>query len=183
MLTIQIATDDDLAAVDTIDPSYATAFAWQMDHRAQSEEILVRFRAVRLPHLMRPALSAQPPPSEAEAAPEAPEEQADLFLMARDDSELIGYLKATTDARGPVAWLDQVAVKEPRRRQGVGTALIDEAKDWGRGRGLSALMAGVKTQNYPATRFLQRCGFVFCGYNDHSYPGPNITLLFCCELK
>lgn len=174
MLSIRIATDDDLAAVGTIDPSYATALVWQMYHHAEGEEILTRFRVVRLPHSRRLDVAMRP-------APEAT--AADLFLVAYDDSEPVGYLKAVMEAWRQIAWLDQVAVREPRRRRGVGAALVSEAKGWGKGQGLSALMAGVKTLNYPATHFLQRCGFVFCGYNDRSYPGPDIVLFFCCELR
>jgi len=66
-----------------------------------------------------------------------------------------------------VVW--NLLVHRPCRRQGIGTALLHAAIDWGRKRSLRALMLEAQTNNWTALRFYRRMGFVPGGVDDHFY--------------
>ena len=59
--------------------------------------------------------------------------------VAEADGELIAYLLGfdhlTFFANGRVSWVEEVAVIETWRREGVGAALMSAFQDWAKGRG------------------------------------------------
>lgn len=63
-----------------------------------------------------------------------------LVLVAEQSAgSVVGYLlahcRATFLANGPVAWVEEVMVAEPARRQGVGQALMIEVESWAESQG------------------------------------------------
>ena len=56
------------------------------------------------------------------------------LLLAVDGSESVGYLLGfrhlTFYANGPVAWVEEVAVRDRDRGQGIGRALMDAFEEW-----------------------------------------------------
>jgi GNAT superfamily N-acetyltransferase len=74
--------------------------------------------------------------------------------------------------------LTALVVDAEQRRQGIGTALLDEAKEWTRLTGAQCIMAELPTVNYPAAHFLHTQGFRFCGYNDALDAAGVETMLF-----
>jgi hypothetical protein len=62
--------------------------------------------------------------------------------------------------------------------RGIGTALLRAARDWALETKLRRLIVETQTKNYPAIRFLQKRGLVFCGYNDLFYPNQDIAVFF-----
>ncbi len=59
-----------------------------------------------------------------------------LILVALNKSAIVGYLlgsyHGTFFANGPVAWIEELMVKEPFRRQSVATKLMSSAEAWAR---------------------------------------------------
>ena len=57
-----------------------------------------------------------------------------LLVAERNGTTIVGYLMAsyhgTFLANGPVAWIEEVMVSEPARRQGVGSSLMAAAEAW-----------------------------------------------------
>jgi GNAT superfamily N-acetyltransferase len=56
------------------------------------------------------------------------------LLLAVDGSEYAGYLLAfrhlTFYANGPVAWVEEIVVRDRDRRRGIGRALMDAVEGW-----------------------------------------------------
>jgi GNAT superfamily N-acetyltransferase len=57
---------------------------------------------------------------------------------------------------GRRAWVEDLAVDPERRSQGIGKALLDAAKDWGRERGASHLELDSAVVRADAHRFYER---------------------------
>jgi len=62
-----------------------------------------------------------------------------LLLVADEGGPLLGYLLAFDHpalwANGRVAWIEEIAVRADRRRQGIGRQLMREVEAWARLRG------------------------------------------------
>ena len=165
----------DLKAIAGLDTAYTTTHVWQMEQRMAGEEIVTSFRTVRLPRPMK-ALTTEDLPSPTEAWRES-----DLFIVAEEGKDLLGYLRLKVEAGRKVGWINPVAVAPQHRRHGVASALVEEAKRWAQGR-LNSLAAALPTKNYPAIKFFQRLGFTFCGFNDRYYPSGDIAVFFHLSL-
>jgi ribosomal protein S18 acetylase RimI-like enzyme len=97
----------------------------------------------------------------------------DLFLeqpelgfvwMAYDENGLAGICvicyAISTSMGAVVAKLDDVSVKEDRRGQGIGTALMDQLKQQLIKESVARIDVGVHMENPEARRFYERHGFV-----------------------
>jgi GNAT superfamily N-acetyltransferase len=60
-----------------------------------------------------------------------------ILVAVTDVRAIVGYLlgshHGTFFANGPVAWIEELMVTEPVRRQGVASKLVSSAEDWARG--------------------------------------------------
>jgi len=199
-MLIRPATPGDLPACLALDESYTTDHVWQIEAQGDGEAITISFRPIRLP---RP-LTVQPAEAEArrqEAWPRCHcifvategQDEAPARLTTRNGgrdgksgrdgaSELQGVLTITARLWPRTGWIEDLVVAPAHRRQGVGRALLGEARRWAQRQGLSALLAQASTQNYPAICFYQECGFTFCGFHEHYYPNRDIALFFVASL-
>jgi ribosomal protein S18 acetylase RimI-like enzyme len=97
----------------------------------------------------------------------------DLFLeqpelgfvwMAYDEKGVAGMCVVcyaiSTSMGAVVAKLDDVSVKEDRRGQGVGTALLEQLKEQLRREAVTRIDVGVHMENPAARKFYERLGFV-----------------------
>ena len=92
-------------------------------------------------------------------------------LVAEDEGALVGRLSLSRDphpASRHVADLG-LMVAESHRRQGVGTALLDEAVAWARFAGVSKLELHVFPWNEPALGLYESFGFEREGYRRRHY--------------
>jgi GNAT superfamily N-acetyltransferase len=182
---IRPAEAEDLPACLALDDSYTTNIVWQVAEqrgetlaRAGDEEQqhAVTFRPTRLPRPRLVAGLAKNAPHEIRAN----WQHTDFFSVAIHvpSAEIAGYLNLHLEKRRSIVWLTALVVAEAQRRSGVGTALLDEAKEWARLTGAQSIMAELPTVNYPAAHFLYAQGFRFCGYNDALDPARMETILF-----
>ena len=81
----------------------------------------------------------------------------DLFLVARDGSEIIGSVMGGWDGRR--GWIYHLAVKSSRRRQGVAKALIAELESRLFRRGAKRVNAQIYNSNTTSLRFFESCGY------------------------
>jgi putative acetyltransferase len=96
--------------------------------------------------------------------------------VVEHDGEIVGRLSISRDphpASRHVADLG-LMVAASARRQGVGTALLEQAVTWARATGVRKLELHVFPHNEPAIRLYERFGFVREGYRkDHFHRGAS----------
>jgi GNAT superfamily N-acetyltransferase len=84
--------------------------------------------------------------------------------MAHDERGIAGICvicyAISTSIGALVAKLDDVSVKEDRRGQGVGTALMDQLKEQLRSESVKRIDVAVHMENPEARRFYERLGFI-----------------------
>ncbi len=83
--------------------------------------------------------------------------QADLFLVACLDGEIIGSVMAGYD--GHRGWINYLAVLPGRRRAGIGKRLMEEAEARLRAAGCPKINLQVRSTNSEVIEFYQRIGF------------------------
>jgi GNAT superfamily N-acetyltransferase len=83
-------------------------------------------------------------------------------LVADDAGLLVGFCTAYMDLDsvrfGPRCWVEDLATDPARRSQGVGTALLDAAKNWARQQGATHLELDSALARTDAHRFYEREG-------------------------
>jgi streptothricin acetyltransferase len=92
-----------------------------------------------------------------------------VFLACLDGS--VAGRVVLSEGWNRYAWIEDIAVDAHRRRAGVGRALMDRAVAWAVGRGLSGLRAETQSNNVPACRFYESCGFRLGGFDHDLYRG------------
>jgi GNAT superfamily N-acetyltransferase len=163
----------DLTPCFEMDLTYTTDYVWQMQAHEHERSIDVRFDTVRLPRPMKVDY------------PRHPDEllsnwrQEECFLVATDDTDqVIGYLDLTLQAWHSTGWIRNLGVAHPHRRKGVASTLLRAARHWATERELDRMVLEAQTKNYPAIRFADKHGFIYCGYNDRYYPNGDIAIFF-----
>ncbi|MCD8005109.1 MAG: ribosomal protein S18-alanine N-acetyltransferase [Oscillospiraceae bacterium] len=92
------------------------------------------------------------------------------FIVAQGEEEqVLGY--AGLHVAADEGYLDNIAVAEPFRRQGVGGALLEIFLAFGRAN-LAFLTLEVRASNEPALRFYQKYGFRQAGRRKGYYQSP-----------
>src|SRR5512146_2580267 len=164
-----VATD--LPALMGIDHGSRSEYVWQLELRREAGQVVATFRDVRLP---RPI---------ALTYPRNPYALADewtsmsVVLGALSGNDPIGYL-ALVERPSSAAWVTDLVVAPTWRRKGVGSALLDSAREWASRRGHRRLFLEMQSKNQAGIRLAQKHGFEFCGYNDHYYSTQDIALFF-----
>ena len=91
---------------------------------------------------------------------------ATILLLAEDDGGAVGYALVTVHGEDDshrtgerVAELQSLAVREDRRGDGLGTALLHQVYREVRAAGMTEMVIGVLATNEPAMRLYEREGF------------------------
>ncbi len=176
-MIVRPATLADLNACLTLDHSGITDHVWQMRAQEDEDRIGVQFDVVRLPRRMRVGY-----PRDLDQLIED-WQRGEGFFAAEVDGQVRGYVDVLAWPWQGVARIVNLAVDGPARRQGIGTALVQEARRWAREQGAQTLLAEATTKNYPALCFYRKLGFRFCGFNDHYYANRDIALFFVLALR
>lgn len=82
---------------------------------------------------------------------------AQLFLVAEDDGQLVGIVMGSTDGRR--GWIFRLAVDPTRRTEGIGRALITELEGRFLEIGITRVNLMVVRDNIEGTRFWERLGW------------------------
>jgi ribosomal-protein-alanine N-acetyltransferase len=90
--------------------------------------------------------------------------------VAEDEGQLVAFIIARQVARrhGHIITLD---VREDRRRQGMGTALLKTAEEWLRGEGVTRVRLETAVANRAAVAFWEKAGYVAVGVLPSYYLG------------
>lgn len=110
-------------------------------------------------------------PSEAFWIGEMVRSERNCAIVAEADGEVVGNVLVSVDqsvVTGHVGTLS-IAVADGWREVGIGTALMEAALDWARGRGLGKVALGVFPDNERAIAVYERVGFVREGLRRRQY--------------
>jgi GNAT superfamily N-acetyltransferase len=176
-LTIRSAVSTDIADLIDMDHSYSTDHVWQMGYTTDVDEVAVAFREVRLPRPMRVEYPRNPDL----LADEWTRKQ--VFLVAEQEGRPVAYLTLSQPPALQSAWISDLVVESARRRQGIATHLLNQARGWCKQQGLSRLFLEMQIKNYPAICLARKLGFVFSGYSDHHYLDQDIAIFFSLEIR
>jgi len=176
MIMVRGAKAGDMAALTDIDHNYATEYVWQMDLDQENGQTHVRFRESRLPRVM-----TVPYPASNSAVTKSWKKQ-DAFLVAHEEENVLGYISLASEIVPQSLWVTSFAVKNLKRRQGIGTQLMLAAQAWAQENAHQRIVLEMQSKNFPAIRFAQKMAFEFCGYNDRYYENQDIALFFAKHL-
>ena len=111
------------------------------------------------------------------------DEEGQPVLYRPAPPDILGYIGISVDRTSHLAWITTHAVQLDFRRQGVGSALLAEARDWADRHRMRSLLVELEIKNYPAINYFQKNDFFFCGYNNAFYATREIALFFGKRLE
>jgi ribosomal protein S18 acetylase RimI-like enzyme len=96
-------------------------------------------------------------------------QSADCFLTAEVDGRPTGLLIVVVPKWSNAAEITDLAIDNPSRRIGAGSALLEGAAAWAWEKGYRALWVEPRADNYEAMLFYLALGFRISGFNDRLY--------------
>ena len=176
-IEIRPAEEADIPALIALDHNYSSDYVWQMELQQEEEgHVAVSFRQTRLPRAVR---VEYPRPARRLAVDWG---QRHGLLVACLKSEPIGYASVMLNIAPRTAWVTDLVVHRRLRRQGIATALLLAAAEWGAHHKTDHLVMEMQPRNYPAISLARKLGFEFAGYNDRYYANQDIGLFFAKTL-
>lgn len=99
-----------------------------------------------------------------------------VWLVAESATagRLVGMVDVKRDEGRKAGFVWNIAVDRASRGQGIGYRLMKRVVEWGRRRGLRAIILETQTNNWLACRFYQRFGFQLSGIDDHYYSNRDV---------
>lgn len=96
--------------------------------------------------------------------------ETSLFLVAKEENEVIGYIGMSIVI--DEGYIFNVAVRESYRNKGVATALINELVTYGKKNNFSFITLEVRESNLPAISLYSKFGFIKAGERKDYYSNP-----------
>ena len=110
-----------------------------------------------------------------------------LALVAEHEHQIVGLLLAQAHARRSTLQIHDIRIDHDFRRQGLASALIFQAIQFARDHELRAVSMKTRTNNLPAARLLQKCGFEIAGLDtqhqsNHDLVKESVTIFWYAAL-
>ena len=176
----QLVIRDGIAADITwclaLDSGYQSEYVWQMTVQEETDEILISCRKQRLPR----SLDAQHDASQRRL--EMAIHRRHCFIVLQLTNQILGYISMRVDETCQIAYLQDIVIDRPWRRQSLGARLVAVAQLWAREHSLRQIIFEITTTNYPGIQFAKSQGFVFCGFNDRHFPNQEIAVFFSLSI-
>ena len=96
--------------------------------------------------------------------------ETSLFLVAKEENEVIGYIGMSIVI--DEGYIFNVAVRENYRNKGVATSLINELVTYGKKNNFSFITLEVRESNLPAISLYSKFGFIKAGGRKDYYSNP-----------
>ena len=96
--------------------------------------------------------------------------ETSLFLVAKEENEVIGYIGMSIVI--DEGYIFNVAVRESYRNKGVATALINELVTYGKKNNFSFITLEVRESNLPAISLYSKFVFIKAGERKDYYSNP-----------
>jgi GNAT superfamily N-acetyltransferase len=171
---IRPAIKSDLPYLVQIEHSYQSQYVWQMDRALDEGQIVINFRQIRLPRPMRVEYSGGHP-----LLNEENWSRYQAALVATLAKIPVGYIGLSDQYVPKTVWV----TREDYRRQGIGSALVLAAQEWGIENGFKRQILEIQAKNHPAMQLARKLNYEFCGYNDHYSANQEIVLFFARSIR
>lgn len=168
-LEIRLALAADIPYLVRLDHGVETTHVWRMEW-SNGESVGAWFRPAPLPRPVR-----LPYPFAPEDLLEGWRRLPALWVALRA-GQPVGYAALRWSPAPGIAWLSDVVVDTPYRRQGVGRALLLQALDWAARQGYRRLVWGVSFRNHPAISLAFRVHWRFVGFQHGYFPNGDTAL-------
>lgn len=177
-LIIRDGTKADIEQCVLLNTSYQTEYVWQLNLREEIDEVQISLRKQRLPRPLD--TNHQINTRRFELALE--HKFCFIVLVETDSNTNLGCLSMRVDATHNQAYLQDIVVDQPHRRQGLGSRLINIAHLWANEKQLDRIIFEIPTTNAPCIEFAKSHGFIYCGFNDQYLPNQEIALFYSLSL-
>lgn len=175
-IEIRPAIASDIPRLIAMDHTYTSDYVWQMEIQQTDGQVLAKFREVHLPRSVR----VEYPRPHRKLADDWTQRSG--LLVAVFAGEPVGYVSMMLNVTPAACWVSDLVIKRRLRRQGIGSALLLAAREWGKHHECRYLILEMQTKNYAAIQLALKLGFDFCGYNDRYYANHDISLFFSKSL-
>jgi RimJ/RimL family protein N-acetyltransferase len=175
---IRDAIENDIPTCLAMDDAYRTEYVWQTSINQDNEQTQIVFRKQRLPRVLEDKHL-----SNATRLKQALDKnQCFIVITNPEDKTLIGYLTMQVDPIYQIAYLQDIVIDRPHRRNHLASRLVAISKQWAQENRLNKIIFEIPTTNYPCIQFCLQNGFTFCGFNDQYLPNQDIVVLFAQQL-
>lgn len=177
-LVIRDGVEEDILQCMDLDTSYQTDHVWQMTIREELDETQISLRKQRLPR----SLDATHATNAKRLKTTIKQKYCFIVLVESTSDTLLGYISLRVDPIYDLAYLQDIVVDKPYRRQNLGTRLLNVARLWANESNLNRIIFEIPTTNYPCTEFAKSHGFTYCGFNDQFLPDQEIVMFYSLSL-
>jgi len=176
-IEIRPAISTDIPELMRFDHSIGTTHIWQIETMKDDKEMNIHFLETRLP---RPLTLSYPKIIEELADTWT---QHSLFLTARMDAKLVGYLILSIEKDTRTAVITDLVVDSGARNLGIASGLILSIRNSLRNQGIRRLTIAVPVRNQAAIFLAKKMKMEFCGYIDHYFINQDAALIFSAVIK
>lgn len=169
-LEIRLALAADVPYLLRLDHTVESTHVWRPEW-SNGETLGAWFRPTPLP---RPVIL--PYPYDPETVLEDWRRLPALWV-ALQDGRPVGYVTLRWSPAPDVAWLSDLVVDFPYRRQGIGQALILHVLRWAAQRGYRRMVWAASFRNHPAISLALRAHLRFVGFQQAFFPNGDTALL------
>lgn len=81
---------------------------------------------------------------------------SDLLIIAMKDNRVVGFIALNTSSRYSV-YINQIAIKNDHKRQGIGTALVTQTVDYAKDKDITC---DIRSYNIASQELFKSCGFI-----------------------
>lgn len=109
------------------------------------------------------------------------------YYLAELDGKEIGILSLLHERWNQTLRIENIHVSNHKKRQGIGSRLMDFAKNRARKLGVRALVLETQTSNFPAVQFylhhgFQLTGFDLLSYSNHDMDKKEVRIEMGCKM-
>jgi ribosomal protein S18 acetylase RimI-like enzyme len=176
-IEIRPAVSSDISILTHLNHSCETTHVWQMDNSNDLGQIEIRFKEMRLPRSLQLEY-----PKKLDTMADT-WTQHSLFLVARLQDKLVGYLILDISIETNVGRITDLVVDASARRQKIATGLLVSARDWLKSRGIRRVIIEMQAKNHPAIAMARKMKMDFCGFIDSYYANRDIAVFYTSVIK
>jgi ribosomal protein S18 acetylase RimI-like enzyme len=176
-IEIRPAVSSDIPELMRFDHTVETTHIWQVACTKDEHQMEFHFIESKLPRPLRLVY------------PKRFEEMADnwtkhsLFLTARMNGNLAGYLILSIDYDTRIATITDLVVNTPTRNQGIASGMVISVLNGLRNKGLRKLSIAIPVRNHAAISLVKRLKMDFNGFIDHYFINQDGALIFTMAIR